>query len=150
VVGALLERPGFQTLDAVGHELAQEWVSRGLTPIADAVSPLLVEEQRGPGGVPVDAAIVLGKLPLDVPSASFVRGLLNGLAVAGVPNVTAERTDTVQSQVAGWGQAMSTVDDIDTPAGKLALALLVGGAPRGHYGVKPTAEALLPRIESAP
>jgi hypothetical protein len=147
---ALRARPGFQTLDAVGHELAQEWVSRGLTPIADAVSPLLVEEQRGPGGVPVDAAIVLGKLPLDVPSASFVRGLLNGLAVAGVPNVTAERTDTVQSQVAGWGQAMSTVDDIDTPSGKLALALLVGGAPRGHYGVKPTAEALLPRIESAP
>ena len=42
---------------------------------------------------------------------------------------------------------MSSVDDVDTPSGKLALALLLAGAPRGNFGVRPDADAALPRIE---
>jgi hypothetical protein len=42
---------------------------------------------------------------------------------------------------------MSSIDDIDTPTGKLALALLLAGAPSGSFGVKPSADATLPRIE---
>jgi hypothetical protein len=44
---------------------------------------------------------------------------------------------------------VSTVDDLDTPSGKFALALLLGGAAEGNYGVKQTAEATLPRVEPA-
>jgi len=40
----------------------------------------------------------------------------------------------------------STVDDVDTPSGKLALALLLGGATPGHFGVKAAADAPLPRV----
>jgi hypothetical protein len=148
---ALARKPGFQTLEAVGHELAQEWVSQGLTPISDAVSPLLVEEQRGTPGKAVDGVVVLGTMPSDPPTASFVGGFFDGLGAAGIPVVAAERLDAVASTVAEWAQngSLSTVDDIETPSGKLALALLLGGAPRGHYGVKQSAEAPLPRVEPA-
>jgi len=63
--------------------------------------------------------------------------------------VGAEEVDTPQSLVPSWQavQGMSSVDDIDTPTGKLALALLLGGAPSGSFGLKPTADATLPRIE---
>jgi len=46
-------------------------------------------------------------------------------------------------------QGMSSVDDIDTPSGKLALALLLGGAPAGQFGLKATADDTLPPIEPA-
>jgi hypothetical protein len=39
---------------------------------------------------------------------------------------------------------LSTVDNVDTPAGRLALALLLAGAERGNYGVKETATEVLP------
>jgi hypothetical protein len=36
------------------------------------------------------------------------------------------------------------VDDVDKPAGKLALVLLLAGAPAGQYGIKATADQSLP------
>jgi Copper transport outer membrane protein, MctB len=148
---SLAGRPGFQTLSAVGHELAQEWVTQGLTPIADAVSPILVEEQRGEPGKSVDGVVLLGALPADRPSASFVSGLLDGLEAGGMPVAAVERTGTVPSQLPAYAQqgAVSTVDDVDTPVGKLALALVLAGAQRGAYGTSPTDESPLPRIPAA-
>ena len=43
----------------------------------------------------------------------------------------------------------STVDDVDTPSGRLALALVLAGAPAGDYGVKTTARAPLPKFQPA-
>ena len=146
---ALRGRPGFQTMDAVGHEVGQEWATPGVTPIADIVSPLLVEEQRGPSGKPLDGVVVVGALPTDTPTAELAAGVLAGLAGAGVPVVGAERIDSVPSSVPGWGQqTLSTVDDVDTPSGKFALALLLAGAQHGSYGVKQTAQAPLPPVEA--
>jgi len=89
--------------------------------------------------------------PADGPTQRFLAGLLNGLRVGGVPLVGAEEVDTLLSLVTSLQavQAMSSVDDVDTPSGKLALALLLGGAPSGSFGLKPTADAPLPRIEPA-
>lgn len=146
---ALVNRPGFQTAESVGHELAQEWVTPGVTPISDVVSPLLVEEEHGPAGRAVDAIVVVGGMPLNVATAQFVAGMFDGFAAAAIPVVGVERIDTVPSAVPAWGQmaSLSTVDDVDTPSGKFALGLLLAGGARGHYGVKQTAEAPLPRVE---
>jgi hypothetical protein len=148
---ALAKHPGFQRPEAVGHELAQEWVTQGVTPIADIVSPLLVEEQAGAGGKALDGVVIIGVMPTEAPAAQLVAGMLDGFAAASIPAVGAERVDTVPSAVPGWGQmaSLSTVDDVDTPSGKFALALLLAGGAHGHYGVKPTAEAPLPRVEPA-
>jgi hypothetical protein len=42
---------------------------------------------------------------------------------------------------------VSSVDDVDTLPGRLALALLLAGGDPGHYGTKETADAVVPRIE---
>jgi len=148
---ALVKHSGFQTMGAVGHELAQEWVTTGVTPIADVVSPVLVEEQRGTGGKALDGVVVVGEMPADHPTAELVTGLLDGFDSASIPVVGAERIDTMPSAVPAWVRVanVSTVDDLDTPSGKFALALLLGGAAEGSYGVKQTAEATLPRVEPA-
>jgi hypothetical protein len=147
---ALKSTPGFRTLPDIGHEIGQEWVTGGVTPIADKVSPLLVEEQRGATGRPVDGVVVIERSPpADAPSQRFIMGLLNGLRDGGVPLIGAEEVDASPSLVSTWEgvQGMSSVDDIDTPTGKLALILLLNGAPSGSFGVKQTADAPLPRIE---
>jgi hypothetical protein len=144
--------PGFHQLDDVGHELALEWTTVGKTPIDDRISPLVVEEQRGSAGAAVNGVVVLeGASPPDPNTQLFLDGFLAGLGTAGVPIVATEKTDAAPTLVPTWQRVsgVSTVDDIDTPSGKLALALLLGGAPSGNFGVKATADAALPRIEPA-
>ena len=80
-------------------------------------------------------------------------GLFDGLSRGRrSPSSARRRTNAaaVARRRAGSARGISTVDDVDTPSGKLALALLLGGAPSGSFGVKDTAEAALPRIEPAP
>lgn len=73
-------------------------------------------------------------------------GLLAGIAAEQVPAVGVELTSTEPSQV-GWyqGEDLSSVDDLDTLAGKAALAFALAGN-RGAYGVKPSADSLLPHV----
>jgi hypothetical protein len=152
LIGALNGALGFKTLPVIAHELGQEWVTGGVTPVADKISPLLVEEQRGTVGRAVDGVVVIQRSPPpDSPTIRFLSGLLSGLSEGGVPLVGAEEVSALPSLVPSWQavQGMSTVDDIDTPSGKLSLALLLGGAPSGSYGLKKTADAPLPRIEPA-
>jgi hypothetical protein len=152
VRAALQGTAGFRRLDVVGQELAQEWVTGGKAPIADVVSPLLVQEQRGATGKPFDGVIVLQADVVTEPATrTFLAGLYEGLASGAAPAVGAERSNASPTLVSTWRQAgLSSVDDVDSPSGKLALALLLAGAPGGSFGVKPTAEAPLPAIEPGP
>ncbi len=77
-------------------------------------------------------------------STAFETGLLNGVAAVGVPAVGVELTDTESSQVPWYkSRNLSSVDDLDAPAGQAALAYALAGA-HGAFGVKPTADSLLP------
>lgn len=76
--------------------------------------------------------------------AAFQTGLLNGVAVAGAPAVGVELTATEPSQIPWYeSKNISSVDDLDDPAGQAALIYALDGA-HGAYGVKPTADSLLP------
>jgi hypothetical protein len=44
-------------------------------------------------------------------------------------------------------QGISSVDDVDEPAGRLALALLLGGAEPGHYGLAEEADGIVPPFD---
>ena len=59
----------------------------------------------------------------------------------------AERLRAKDSAVDAFAREdLSTVDDLDTEAGRLALVLLLAGASPGSYGVKKTADdGVLPR-----
>jgi hypothetical protein len=65
------------------------------------------------------------------------------LPVVGVQTIGAETDLALFRQ-----QGVSSVDDVDTLAGRLALALLLQGAQPGHYGVKDSAtDGVAPPIE---
>jgi len=77
-------------------------------------------------------------------STAFETGLINGVAAVGVPTVGVELTGTEPSQVPWYkSKNLSSVDDLDAPAGQAALVYALAGA-HGAFGVKPTADSLLP------
>ncbi len=80
-------------------------------------------------------------------TSEFEGGLMEGATSAGVATVGVELTSTDPSQIP-WFKShnISSVDDLDTPAGRAALAFTLAGA-HGAYGEKPTADSgLLPRV----
>jgi copper transport outer membrane protein MctB len=150
---ALRHVAGFTALGDTGRELALEWITGGKTPVADAVAPVIVAEQRGGAEKPVDGAVVVQAAdPRDAATGRFLDGFYSGLGSAGIPVVAVEQSTADVSVVPAFRSygGFSTVDDVDTASGRLALALLLAGAPQGSYGQKPTADAPLPKIEPAP
>jgi hypothetical protein len=141
------------TLEEVGQRLGRELVAGGETPLWDVLSSVIAEETAGPNGPEVEAVVVFGGQPLgERPSAPFLEGMYKGIAGAGVPVVGVERTGERPSRINGYGRLglSSTVDSIDSEMGKVALAVLLAGGEEGHYGLKPTAAAVVPPIEPLP
>ena len=140
-------------LDDLGREFADELVSGGDTPAWDALTSQLVEEKAGSFRRPVDGVVVARTVkPQNGPTAVFLSGLYAGLGDSSVPTVGVEPSGVSQSAVATWSEGgLSTVDDIDAPAGRLALALLLAGGSAGNYGRKAGADdGIVPPIEAQP
>ena len=79
--------------------------------------------------------------------------MYEGLNSTGAPAVGAEQTDAPDSATSAFQRGgLSTVDDVDTPIGRLALLLLLAGQPGGQYGVKDSATdgALPPGLTLSP
>jgi Copper transport outer membrane protein, MctB len=101
---------------------------------------------------PVDSVIVVrdqpeGMGPVQRSTANALEtSMLRGMTGTGVPTVGVESTTSEPSSI-GFFQAneLSTVDDVDTTAGQLALVYALGGA-EGSFGVKSSAERLLPSL----
>ena len=152
VADALSSRPELAEHSAtdlrrLGRALARELVDGGDTPLWDALSPVLVAQRSGSMGQPVDGVVVARSArPQRGRSAEFVRGFYEGLD--DVPAVGVEDTDADPSAIIVFSRAdLSTVDNVDTRIGRLALALLLAGASPGDYGVKDTAAAALPPVD---
>jgi Copper transport outer membrane protein, MctB len=79
----------------------------------------------------------------------FEAGLLAGVKAAGVPAVGVELSSADPSQVPWFkSQRISSVDDLDAPAGQAAVLYALSGNP-GAFGVKPTADSLLPTVTTS-
>lgn len=138
---------GGDGMERLGRDLARELVDGGATPAWDAVTSTLVVERAGPGAPPVDAVVVVrSQPPQRGPSKDFLTGLYTGLARSGVPAVGVEATGNEPSTVPVFQRAgLSTVDGVESPAGRLALVLLLAGGRPGSYGVASTAnDGVLP------
>ena len=149
----------------LGRDLGRELVLGGATPLWAAVSGQLVGERSGTSFPPVDGVIVVRSWNAspsgDVEAATrrqaserFIVGVLDGLQATGVPVVGIENAG-VQAAASSIDlyreRGVSSVDDADTVAGRLALALLLAGGEPGHYGVKDSAsDGVVPPIESVP
>jgi Copper transport outer membrane protein, MctB len=146
----------------LGRELGRELVEDGDAPIWNALSSRLVEERTGNVSEPVDSAVVVVTWTpppedeeLDEQDAadrdatsSLMDGLVVGLDSAGIP-VVGVASSGASPEVGELyrDQGISSVDDMDVQAGRLALALLLAGAEPGHYGLGEDTDGVVPPIE---
>ena len=149
----LVRYQGPDRFDELGAGLADELLSEGDTPLWDALSPQLVLNEEGSSQHAPDGIVVARTVePQQGETAALLAGFYERLASGGVPVVAVEASETRPSGVPLYRrQGLATVDSIDTRAGRLAAALVLAGAPAGSYGVKDTAEQILPQeIEPVP
>ena len=131
------------SIDEVGRRLGRELVSGGETPLWDALAPVIVEEETGGSAREVDAVVVYSGTQTTLES-----GIYAGVTASDAPLVGVERTDENPSRIPGYRQlGLSTVDSIDSEVGRVALAVLLAGGEEGQYGLKPTADAVVPPME---
>lgn len=145
---ALAGYAGPANLRNLGRDLAREFVTGGATPLWDALSSELVQEREGRAQREAEGIVVVRTAePQSGPTARLLRGLYDGLG-GSVPAVGVELTRAPSSAIDVYRRSgLSSVDDVDTPVGRVALALLLAGAREGHYGVKDTADTVLPPVD---
>jgi hypothetical protein len=151
---------GGDDFGALGEALGRDLIEGAGTPLWTTLSSSLIEERSGTTATPVDGAIVVQTWhepdpPGDADQQSRTRateslfeGLIRGLESTSLP-VVGVQTTGAETDLALFRQAsVSSVDDVDAVAGRLALALLLQGAEPGHYGVKDSATSgIAPPIE---
>jgi Copper transport outer membrane protein, MctB len=145
--------------EALGRELAE---GQG-TPLWSSLSSRLIEERSGTTSTDVDGVVVVKtwhepegaqddeqKSQTEATDSLF-EGLVRGLEGTGLPVVGVEASSAETDLAVFRQQGVSSVDDVDTVAGRLALALLLAGGDPGHYGVKDAAtDGVAPPIEPVP
>jgi hypothetical protein len=147
---ALAKYAGSDHLRQLGQQMGRAFVTGGEMPFWTALHTLIVQEATprfGSSRRPVDAVIVVRTAdPQTGDSAPFVKGLYEGIGRAGVPAVgVAQSKDEFTAKPVFQQAQLSTVDDVDLDAGKLALAIVLSQqASRGDYGVG--ANDLLPPV----
>lgn len=144
---------GEEQLGNLGRDLGRELAAGSETPLWDALEGELVEVREGGLSDPVDGVIVMRTAePQAAETSRFLAGIYQGLGSAGVPVVGVEPTRVEQSAIPVFQRhQLSTVDGVDTPVGALA-ALLVLADPdaAGNYGLRDTADRILPPIAPLP
>ena len=143
---------GRDQLTKLGHALGQEFVAGRDTPLWNTLQTLLVEERVGTPKLPADGVVVVRTVSAQTgATALFLRGLYSGLRDVGVPAVGVERTGDGGSSIRAFQKMrLSTVNDIDEPVGKLALAILLSdGRIAGDFGAPPAA-TWLPTVTAIP
>ena len=134
----------------IGAELADEFMAGRDTPLWDALESHLVEERSGSSRRPADAVVVVHTAPPQtrLASAQLVSALLSELANGATPTIGVERDRTKPSTVPAFSRfGLSTVDDVDLPIGRVALAVLLAspGTPTAHYGLR-DGDTILPQV----
>jgi hypothetical protein len=156
---ALSEKPelggyvGDEQLGNLGRDLGRELAAGGETPLLDSLEGELVEVREGGLADPVDGVIVIRTAePQEAESSRFLAGLYQGLGSAGIPVVGVEPTRVEQSAIPVFQRhRLSTVDSVDTPVGALAMLLVLADPDAaGDFGVRDTADKILPPIEPLP
>lgn len=144
--------PDLDLVEAFGFRMAAQYVLPGkligrerddlFDRLAGQLKPLQgVVLVRNPGsGLSDDQRAV---------SEHFEKGFARGLRATGIPVAGAERSSTKPSQV-GWFEdhGLSSIDDSERTIGRAALVFVLAGA-HGSFGLKSTADGLLPDIGSA-
>jgi hypothetical protein len=139
-----------EQMEELGTGLGRQIVIGGQLP--ELIRGGLFSQASGEFG-PLDGVIVVrdqpeGMGPVQRSTAnSLETSMLRGMTATHVPTVGVETTTTEPSSI-GFFQSnnLSSVDDIDTTAGELALIYALRGA-EGSFGIKGSADRLLPNLQ---
>jgi Copper transport outer membrane protein, MctB len=148
----------------LGRELGEEIVLGGDTPLWNTLQSELVEERSGSFSPEVDGAVMVyswtpeageegQEVPPEVESTlSLTEGLVRGVDASDVPVVGATTSGQAPDLVELYrDHGISSVDSVDTAAGRIALALLLAGGEPGHYGIKDSAtDGVTPPVPQIP
>jgi Copper transport outer membrane protein, MctB len=137
------------TLTALGVGLGRQLVRGGTLP--EVVRDHLFSRASGNFGA-LDGVILVRDQPQEMgpvqktTAGSFETGLISGITATRTPAVGIE-TSTAEPSSISFFQAndLSSVDDVEMTAGKLALVFSLLGA-EGSFGVKSSADRLLPDL----
>ena len=146
-----------EQLARVAHQAGRALVTGG--PKFDDLRAALFSRYSGEPG-DIDGVVVVRARPSDLGERDgaetdtvedgLIAGIQNALPDRRLTAVGAEATDTDPSSIAWFSDRdMASVDNVDQLAGKVALVYALGGA-EGEYGVKETADALLPDLLAQP
>jgi hypothetical protein len=153
---------GDDKLVVLGHAVGQEFAAGSETPLWNALNDLIVEQRDRPLKPPADGVIVVRTAPAQAgATAQFLKGLYSGIRDVGVPAVGVELTSGSGAATEAFKKAgLATVDDLDTPAGELALVLLLSDPAVTerlcrkpcNFGTKPATadDCALPGVVPAP
>jgi Copper transport outer membrane protein, MctB len=137
------------TLTALGTGLGRQLVIGGTLP--EVVRGHLFSRASGSFGG-LDGVIVVRNQPQDLgpvqkaTAGTFESGLMSGITGTRTPSVGIETSTVEPSSISFFqGNDLSSVDDVEMPAGKLALVFGMLGA-EGSFGVKSSADRLLPDL----
>ena len=143
---------GVDQRTALGRELGRELVSGGALPLWTQLEGVIVEERSGELRSPVDGVVVARPVaPQQGETQDFLTGLYGGLVRAGRPAVGVDTASRAFPAVPAFKRAgLSTVDSVETDAGRLALVLVLAGGPAGSYGVEgEAADGVVPTVAPA-
>jgi hypothetical protein len=137
------------TLAALGVGLGRQLVRGGTLP--EVVRGHLFSRASGNFGA-LDGVIVVRNQPQDLgpvqktTAGTFESGLMSGITATRTPAVGIETSTAEPSSISFFqGNDLSSVDDVEMTAGKLALVFGMLGA-EGSFGVKSSADRLLPDL----
>jgi hypothetical protein len=143
----IARNPEAQTAFAVG--MGRQLV-RGGTLLERARGQLFSRASGNFGDL--DGVIVVRDQPQDMgprqraTAARFEAGLMSGIASTRIPAVGVESSGAEPSSISFFnGNDLSSVDDVDLVAGRLATIFALLGA-EGSFGVKGSADQLLPDL----
>ena len=138
-----------EEMNELGTGVGRQIVIGGTLP--EVVRGGLFSHASGEFG-PVDSVIVVRDQPESMgpvqrsTANALETSMVRGMSATGAPTVGVESTTTEPSSI-GFFQAneLSSVDDVDTTAGQLALVYALSG-DEGSFGVKSSADRLLPNL----
>ncbi|MBO8137788.1 MAG: copper transporter [Desulfotomaculum sp.] len=139
-----------EVIEQLSRSMAEGIVTGQKQVVLNTLSQAGLIKSVGEYGMPLNAVIIVGGSPDKSLIATKVIDnviinyfLKEGIAVFGV-----EESDVAYSYMKDYQKFnISTVDNIETAPGQLALVYAIAGKP-GHYGVKTTAKRLLPTLEA--
>jgi hypothetical protein len=138
-----------ETLAELGKGVGRQLVKGGS--LLDRVRSYLFSRASGNFGG-LDGVIVVRQTPEEMgpvqrsKASTLESSLMAGMTATRAPVVGVETSTTEPSSISFFaGNDLSSVDDVDTPAGKVATVFALLGA-EGSFGVKGSADRLLPDL----